>query len=88
MANDAHLKALLEGMEYWNRWREANGHIMPDLLGVDLSGMDLRKADFRNADLNGADLRLAELEGADFSLATWIDGRRCPQGSIGGCNDG
>jgi uncharacterized protein YjbI with pentapeptide repeats len=45
-----------------------------------------REIDYlRQADLRNADLRLAELEGTDFSYATWTDGSRCAQGSIGEC---
>ena len=79
MANDGHLKILHEEINVWNRWREENAHVMPDLNSAD---------DFRNADLNGANLRLAELGAADFSYATSTDGSKCAQGAIGGCNGG
>jgi len=83
MANDGHLKILHDETDVWNRWREENAHVMPDLNSADVGG-----ANFGNADLNGANLRLAELGGADFSYATWTDGSKCAQGAIGGCNGG
>ena len=79
MANDGHLKILHDETDVWNRWREENAHVMPDLNSAD---------DFRNADLNGANLCLVELGAADFSYATWTDGSKCAQGAIGGCNGG
>lgn len=45
MANKEHLTVLRQGAEVWNRWRERNPGVMPDLRGADL----------RNAELDGAD---------------------------------
>jgi hypothetical protein len=62
-----------------------------DMLGVDLTranlrGANLRTADMRGAILIGADLTGAVLTGARLGNATWIDGTRCGDGSIGQCN--
>lgn len=65
-----------------------------------LSAADLRQADLRRADITRADILFADLTGANligaklhfsardranFSGATWIDGRKCAAESIGGC---
>lgn len=44
MAGKGHLKILGQGVGAWNRWREENPGICPDLLGFkrDLSEADLR----------------------------------------------
>lgn len=76
MANLEQLNLLLQGVEVWNRWRERNGGVRPDLVGVTLddahlSGANLRNAHLysahlRNADLHEADLREVDLSGADL----------------------
>jgi len=79
MANKEHLAILRQGVEAWNRWREKNPTIRPDLSvadliranlsGADLSGADLSVADLSGANLMGADLREANLGVADLSGA-------------------
>ena len=74
MANEKHLRILRQGVEAWNRWREDNPDIRPDLseadlYGADLSGADLFRANLRAAKLSGAylfaaNLRVAKLSGA------------------------
>ena len=41
MANQAHVDLLLESVEKFNAWRQANLEEVPDLIDVDLSGVDL-----------------------------------------------
>jgi len=53
MANEEHLKILKQGVEAWNKWREKNPQITPDL----------SKADLYKADLTGANLYKANLSG-------------------------
>lgn len=84
MANPKHLSILKSGVDVWNRWREENRELQPDLQeadlsnadlflanleGADLRSADLRSADLTNADLNGADLRNTVLEFVDFTLS-------------------
>ncbi|MFA5252095.1 MAG: pentapeptide repeat-containing protein [Phycisphaerae bacterium] len=55
MANPEHLKILKQGVGIWNKWREVNPHLKPDL-----SGADLTKTGFTGisgTNLSGADLR-------------------------------
>jgi hypothetical protein len=65
-----------------------------NLTGANLQGADLRGAVMQAVFLRDADLSQANLDGAvlsgtflgaDFSGATWIDGRRCAEGSVGEC---
>ncbi len=79
MANEAHLQILEQGAVAWNRWREENPGITPDLgeadlNGTRLAGLNLRRASlswtrFSRANLARADLSGATLNGLDFSEA-------------------
>jgi hypothetical protein len=74
MANPEHLAILKQGVEVWNKWREENPGIKPDLIGADLSessdiGGSLPEVDFKNTDLDGACLIDTNLYRADFSEA-------------------
>lgn len=72
MVNTEHERILLQGKCKWNRWRDKNPTIIPNLVGTDLTNRDLRginlsAADLRGADMRGADLRRADLRGADLA---------------------
>jgi TIR domain/Pentapeptide repeats (8 copies) len=77
MAKREHLKILKQGTQIWNRWREQNPTVGPDLSYTDLSGKNLRgsnlsKANLQNANLNSAQVDDANLAMADLSHATLI----------------
>lgn len=61
LANEEHLRILSEGVDVWDRWREANPEIIPDLDGADLKGKTLSGANLEKANLNRAELRAAKL---------------------------
>ncbi len=69
MANEEHLRILKRGAYVWNRWREENPGIEPDLFEADLFGADLSGAKLSGAKLSGADLRGADLRGANLTRA-------------------
>jgi uncharacterized protein YjbI with pentapeptide repeats len=84
MANPEHLAKLKEGVEAWNKWRDENPDVRPDLTATnlwedslweaDLTGANLWKADLREAylwaaKLAGANLWEADLTKADLSRA-------------------
>lgn len=71
MANEEHVAILKQGVEAWNKWRERQPGLMPDLRGADLSQADLRSADFHRAWLDTANLSLAHLRGANFDQASF-----------------
>lgn len=79
MPNNEHLNILMGGRGVWNKWRDANPNIVPDLRhanlrgkglvgfnlrGAELYSASLRNANLRDANLNGARLRRANLSGA------------------------
>jgi len=74
-----HLKMISEAIErhdvaIWNRWRQENPDVEPDLSGTDLRRADLKKAALqgailREANLRGTDLSHADLRGADLNRA-------------------
>jgi TIR domain/Pentapeptide repeats (8 copies) len=82
MANDEHVAILKKGVDAWNKWRNENTSVRPDLSGANLSGRDLNCANLNKAKLNGAhldgtslgsaDLIAADLGGADLSKARLI----------------
>jgi uncharacterized protein YjbI with pentapeptide repeats len=81
MANTEHLEILKQGVDVWNRWREDNPDIIPDLNNADLRGFKLDGADLRRANLREAKLcgmtfsktifSWADLSGADVSKANF-----------------
>jgi len=56
-----------------------------DLRGADLTGANLSGANLSYASLEGARLDGANLQGTILSGATWTDGRKCAEGSVGSC---
>ena len=79
MANPEHLKILKKGVDVWNRWREDNPEIKPDLSEANLENADLTyakleevnliRANLKRADLISAKLIRANLEGANLEGA-------------------
>jgi uncharacterized protein YjbI with pentapeptide repeats len=69
MANKEHLKILKEGVKVWNRWREDNPSIAPDLSHAKLRSALLNGINFEGAILNFADLTSADLYSANLSGA-------------------
>jgi len=69
MASQEHLQIIKQGVEAWNKWREAHPEIQPDLFRADLSGADLSGADLMGADLMGAKLSRADLSRANLFRA-------------------
>lgn len=61
MANEEHLEILKHGVERWNRWREENPDILPNLSGlaagpINLTGANLWKVNFFVANLTKINL--------------------------------
>lgn len=66
MANQEHVKAIKQGVHYWNKWREENPQVAPDLAWANLVGVSLS-----NADLEGANMKLAFCRGGDLENANF-----------------
>ncbi len=69
MANPEHLAKLEEGVEAWNKWREENRALIPDLENANLKYAQLNGANLIEAHLVRANLLGVQLEGADFTHA-------------------
>lgn len=69
MANETHLDILKLGVQAWNKWREDNENIRPDLSGADLFDTDMANANLSKANLRVANLKRAKLGGADLREA-------------------
>jgi uncharacterized protein YjbI with pentapeptide repeats len=69
MAEIKQVELINKGVEAWNRWRQGNPDLAPNLMGVDLSGVDLKGVDFSRANLAGADLKGSNLSSAILSRA-------------------
>jgi uncharacterized protein YjbI with pentapeptide repeats len=85
MANKAHLTRLRRGVSAWNKWREANHDIKPDLFEADLSEADLLGADLSWADLSWADLSRAKLTKANLIRAN-LTGAHLPGADLIGAD--
>ena len=72
MANPEHLAILKQGPIKWNKWREENPDIMPDLKEVTIGYMNLSEVNLRKAYLERADLKGTELKRANFQEANLL----------------
>lgn len=82
MANHKHVEILSKGVAVWNRWRNQDIDIKPNLSGanlfqanlanVNLRQTDMRKTDLRQAGLNEANLYKADLRNANLRGASII----------------
>lgn len=76
MAKEDHVTIIRQGVEAWNKWRQENLGVIPDigavdlnnkdLSGIDLSGANLSMTNFGGTDLSGAFLTGANLHDADL----------------------
>ena len=74
MANLEHLEKLYQDVGEWNRWREKNLKVSPDLTSADLSNtnlvaIDLSRADLSRANLSGTNLSMANLGGVNLGVS-------------------
>jgi hypothetical protein len=66
VAKQEEVDLLNGGVEQWNRWRDANQTLWPNLIRANLNEAELGGANLWGADLMGAALRLADLSGANL----------------------
>ena len=69
MADSEHVSKVKEGMVAWNRWREEEPDVIPDLGWANLNGINLDGAVFTKSTLKLAFCRGCSMVGADFSEA-------------------
>jgi DNA-binding transcriptional regulator YiaG len=80
--NKKHLKVLRRGVTAWNKWRDKNPDVIPELTGIELNDedldrinltkADLRSVKFENVNLNGSLLENANLEGSKLKHVSFI----------------
>jgi len=76
MAKKAHLKIVKKGYIAWNKWRDDNPKMLPDLSGANLSGANLKEANLIMTDLTEGNITGAYLYGT--ARDDWaIDGIKC-----------
>lgn len=64
-----HLSLLKQGANVWNKWRDENPSIKPDLSQTELRNLKLHDTNFSHTDLAGCDFYGTSLHGSDFSFA-------------------
>ena len=74
MPNEEHFEILKQGVETWNKWRQENPNVIPDLsmkywIKSDLSGVDFSRTNLKGAILLIVNLRGANLSGANLEWA-------------------
>lgn len=69
MANSEHVEILMKGVKVWNKWRDDNPAVRPDLTGVDLEHQDFDEINFEGADLTNANLFIGSFKRANFQNA-------------------
>lgn len=70
MTTQEYIELLSDGVDRWNKWRNENPGVRPDLSGADLSERNLTGVNLDDADLSGADLFQSNLSGANLKMAT------------------
>lgn len=95
MADPEHYRILVGKVRPWNKWRNENPNIRPDLSGSDLTmvnlhrrnlrGVNLREANLKRIDLLGADLRGTDLSGAILIEAN-LERSRLSDANLSGAN--
>ncbi|MGH1363290.1 MAG: pentapeptide repeat-containing protein [Calditrichia bacterium] len=69
MANPEHLDILKQGVEVWNKWREENPDVRPDLIEADLTRFKLIEVNFEDVNLSEANLLWADLSMSNLKKA-------------------
>jgi hypothetical protein len=85
MANPEHLAILEQGVKEWNKWRENNPHVVPDLSGAQLTEAYLAKANLSQTNLNEANFSDAILREADLNKAN-LSGAWLRSADLGGAH--
>jgi len=86
MANPEHIEILKQGVEHWNKWRDENPEIEPDLSGVDFQKVytisskseiiDLSGSNFNKVDLTRAYIGRTNLSNSSLIGITTFESQR------------
>jgi uncharacterized protein YjbI with pentapeptide repeats len=77
MANRQQLSIIKQGTLPWNKWRDENPTVQPDLREASLAGASLRGANLSGANLQGAELASIDLQEANLLGATVVEANLC-----------
>jgi hypothetical protein len=69
VANEEHLKILKQGVKVWNRWREDNPEIKPDLSGTELYKLNLEGANLNSTNLLDTSISDCNLSNINLNTA-------------------
>lgn len=90
MANLDHLTILKRGVAAWNRWRQENPAVTPNLAGVEFDRTSLRRVNLAGAHLDGARLAMSNLAEANLREASLHDadlsGSNIQRADLGGAD--
>ncbi len=73
--NKDHLRILLQEVKAWNKWREENPKVQPDLGGANLAEENLEEARLWGANLERVVFCQSNLRGAQFFQATLMEAK-------------
>jgi beta-lactamase regulating signal transducer with metallopeptidase domain/uncharacterized protein YjbI with pentapeptide repeats len=65
--NNKYYPILSKGTENWNKWRESNSQILPDLSEINIKGLSLQHANLTNLSLSDGNIDNSDFRKADFS---------------------
>ncbi|NTV25902.1 MAG: pentapeptide repeat-containing protein [Chlorobiaceae bacterium] len=90
MANPGHLAILNNGRDVWNKWREENAAVEPDLIKANFEGAKLYGFNLKCANLNGSNLKGAKLYGSNLEgsnlRGTHLEGAKLYGSNLKGSN--
>lgn len=61
MTNPEHFEIIKQGVAVWNKWKEENPKVEPDLSKSSITSADLRGINFNHANLSGGFLTGSDL---------------------------
>ena len=73
MANEKHIEILRQGVEVWNKWREDNPEVRPDLIGATFLRVNLEGANLSGANLANARVSSTSFSNVQLNKATELD---------------
>lgn len=69
MANSEHVNIIKQGTDVWNKWRQENPSVTPDLAWANLIGLKLENINLSNANMKLAFCKTSDFTNADLSGA-------------------
>ena len=87
MPNNDHLKILMQGADAWNKWRQQNPSVIPDLSGIQLEGMVLSETNLPHSKRKGVLLNLRKVNLSSSNLTDCVlDGAELRKANLESAN--